>query len=87
MGAWFGPRLGRFKQERAFVKSCRTARAALQATICDLDPLALDDKKATELKIKFAELRGWLDEEKRDGLYWADLSVAISSLSFNAQSW
>lgn len=56
------------------------ARAALQATICDLDPRALDDQKATVLNGKLAELRGWLDEEKLDGLYWSCLSVAIKRL-------
>jgi hypothetical protein len=58
----------------------KRAHGALERTICALDPRALDEQKATEFKIKLAELRGWFDEGKRDNLYWADLSFAIKHL-------
>ncbi|HWM26334.1 MAG TPA: hypothetical protein VNP98_16075 [Chthoniobacterales bacterium] len=58
----------------------KRAQGALERTICALDPRALDEQKATEFKIKLAELRGWFDEGKRDNLYWADLSFCIKHL-------
>jgi hypothetical protein len=58
----------------------KRAHGALERTICALDPRALDEQKATEFKVKLAELGGWFDEGKRDNLYWADLSFAIKHL-------
>jgi len=60
-------------------------QAALERMIGDLDPCELDETKVTDLKIKLAELAGWLEEGKRETLYWADLSKAINDTLVNVR--
>jgi hypothetical protein len=58
-------------------------QAALERMIREFDPRVLDETKAKEVKSKLAELAGWLDEGKRENLYWTDLSQAIKDLLDN----